>query len=311
MRTLLNSATVRTDPTAITATDRAVRASALAVPLAVLLAIAPAHAQRTVYYQAGAWHAFTDKDAQGTAVCGIATENTSGPGTLAFTYTIGGSDLTIDAAKPSWKIPDGTSIDTSLLIDQGQPWTAPTTGSGSSVAWTIAAASIREFDTEFRNGHTMSVSFPSGNEPPWTLSLRGSTAASETLWRCVQDLKDRASAAGAAANAGPGAAPNAGPGAAPSAGPPTQPFSQAPSQAATPAPANSSATGASAPSPAPASSAPTSPAPTSPAPSSETPPQTPAAGTGTSGQSTAPANGVPAPTSTPPASGTPAPATKP
>jgi hypothetical protein len=287
--------------TARATTDRVMRALTAALPLAVLLAAAPAaHAQRTVYYQAGAWHAFTDKDAQSAAVCGIATDNPAAPGTLSFTYTIGGDDLTITAAKPSWNIPDGTSVNTSLLIDQGQPWTAQTTGNGTDVAWTIDAASIREFDTEFRNGHTITLSFPSGNEPPWTLSLRGSTAASETLWRCVQDLKDRAAAASAA----------------PSAGPPTQPFSPGSSQANAPAPTGSSANGAPAQTSAPGSSAPTSPGSasstaTSPASTSPAPAQNSAPSTGTPGQNSAPASGAPAPTSAPPASGTPAPATKP
>ena len=281
--------------------DRVMRALTAALPLAMLLTTEPADAQRTVYYQAGAWHAFTDKDAQGAAVCGIETENPAAPGTLSFTYTIGGSDLTLTAAKPSWNIPGGTSISTSLLIDQGQPWTAQTTGHGTDVAWTIDAASIREFDTEFRNGHTMTVSFPSGNETPWTLSLRGSTAASETLWRCVQDLKDRA----AAASAAPAATTP------PNAGPPTQPFTQGSSQAIPPAPIGSSASGASAQPSAPTSAAPASSAPTVPAPASGAPAETSTPGVGTSGQTPPSANDTPAPASTPPASGTSAPAMKP
>jgi hypothetical protein len=278
--------------------NRVMRALTAAVPLAVLLGAASGHAARTVYYQVGAWHAFTDTDAQGgAAVCGIATENPTGPGTLAFTYTVGGSDLTISAAKPSWNIPDGTAMDTSLLIDQGQPWTAQTTGHGADVEWTIDAASIHEFDTEFRNGHTMTLSFPSGNEAPWTLSLRGSTAASETLWRCVQDRKDRANAASATPNAN--TAPNAS--TPPNAGPATQPFGQGSTQPNAPAPAGSPTNGAPT-----QPSAPTSAAPTSPAPASGTPAQNPAPSTGTSGQTSAPANGTSAPTSAPPASGTPA-----
>ena len=125
-------------------------------------------------------------------MCGIGTENSTDGRTLSMTYTIGGSDLSVQAEKPAWNIPDNTMLQANMLIDGGQPWQAQAVGHGTTVEWVIGAASIRSFDTEFRNGHTMTVSFPSGNEAPWTLSLAGSTAASGTLWRCVQDLSDRA-----------------------------------------------------------------------------------------------------------------------
>ena len=41
---------------------------------------------------------------------------------------------------------------------------------------------------------------PSGNEMPWMVSLSGSTAVSATLWRCVQDLNDRAHVTSPASN---------------------------------------------------------------------------------------------------------------
>ncbi len=238
---------MRTDP--IAATQRAMCTLIAAIPTAVLLGAAPARAAPDVYYHAGAWHAFTDKDAEGAAVCGIGTENLSDGRTVRMTYPVGGSDLTVRAEKPGWSIPDNTMLQANMQIDQGEPWQAQATGNGTTVGWVIAAASIRSFDTEFRNGHTMVVSFPSGNEAPWTLSLAGSTAASATLWRCVQDLSDRAHVTNPASNAPP----------------PTQPFGQAPTQPFTPAPAQpaSPAAATPAPTPAPANGAPaqTSPAP--------------------------------------------------
>jgi len=267
---------MRTSPTATTRPNatahRVARTLTAVVPLAVLLGATPAHAAPEVYYHAGAWHAFTDKDAQGTAVCGIATENPTDGRKLSLTYTIGGSDLTVLADKPGWTIPDNTMLQANMQIDRGEPWQAQAVGHGTTVEWVISAASIRGFDTEFRNGHTMTVGFPTGNEPPWTLSLAGSTAASATLWRCVQDLSDRAHVTSPASNAPPS----------------TQPNGQAPTQPYTPTPAQ------------PTSPAAATPAPT-PAPASGAPAQTPAA----------PASGAPTQTSPAPASGTPAPATKP
>ncbi len=199
---------------------RVVRAIAVSVPLAMLLGAAAGLADPTIYYREGSWHAFTDKDAQGKAICGIGTQNQADGRALTLTYTIGGTDLMLHATKPGWTVPDGTALNVSLQIDSNPALTAGAVGHGATVEWAIGAAAIVSFDAQFRAGSTMTVSFPSGNEAPWTLSLIGSTAASGTLWRCVHDLND---------GAGP-------PNSAASAPVSTQPFGQAPTQPFTPAP---------------------------------------------------------------------------
>ncbi len=220
---------------------RVMQTIATTVPLLALMGTA-GRADPTIYYHAGSWHAFTDKDLQGDAVCGIGTNNPSDGRSLSLTYTIGGSDLTANADKPTWNIPDPTAIDVSLQIDQNPPLQAQGVGHGTAVQWTIPAAGIRSFDTEFRNGTTMTVGFPAGNEPPWTLSLNGSTASSATLWRCVQDLTDRAKAA-AAASATPTQpyGQTASPPAASAPVAPTQPFAASPAPASAPSAAQAPA----------------------------------------------------------------------
>jgi hypothetical protein len=278
--------TMQTSPCRVTqyraTPHRVMRTLAVAAPLAVLLLATSGRAAPTVYYHAGAWHAFTDKDDQGAAVCGIGTENQSDGRNLTLTYTIGGTDLTFTANKPSWNIPDGTILEADMQIDGNQAWQAQGEGHGTTLVWVVSASEIRTFDTQLRNGSTMTLTFPSGNEPAWSLSLRGSTAASATLWRCVQDMTDRAKAAGSNVPTGNGPPGNA---------PTTQPYGQAPTQPYAPPPAQS---------PAPANGA------TTPAPSSGTAAPTPSNGASTP----PPASGTPAQTPAP-ASGTPAPATKP
>jgi hypothetical protein len=262
---------------------RVTRTFVAALPLAVLLGAAPGRAAPNVYYHAGAWHAFTDKDDQGAAVCGIATANPADGRGLTLTYTIGGSDLTFTAAKSSWTIPEGTVLEADMQIDRNEPWQAQAAGHGNSMVWVVSASEIHTFDTQFRNGSTLTMTFPSGNEPPWALSLSGSTAASATLWRCVQDLTDRAKAA----------APNTPSSNAPSSSnaPATQPFGQAPTQPYAPAQTSNGAAA-----PAPANGAATQP--TAPA-------------NGAPAQGTAPDNGAPAQTAVPPAGSATPPATKP
>jgi hypothetical protein len=41
----------------------------------------------------------------------------------------------------------------------------------------------------------MTVSFPSGNEPPWRVLLAGSTSVDKTFRRCVRGYTARAAAA--------------------------------------------------------------------------------------------------------------------
>jgi hypothetical protein len=220
-------------------TYRVTRTIAGAVQLAMLLGAAPTLADPTVYYHVGSWHAFTDKDAQGTAVCGIGTQNPADGRKLSLTYTVGGTDLTLQADKPSWNIPEGTSLEVDMQIDQDQSWQAQGVGHGTNVQWVIGAASIREFDTEFRNGGALTITFPSGNEQPWTLALNGSTMASATLWRCVQDLSDRAHVTSMGPNAPASTEPYG--------QAPTQPYASQPAQAQEPAQSQAPASGTPAP----------------------------------------------------------------
>ncbi len=202
---------------------RMMTAIAVAGPLAVLPGAAPGLAAPVVYYHGGSWHAFTDQDASGGQVCGIGTSNPADGRNLTMTYTIGGGDLTVRAIKPNWNIPDGTMLGANMQLDRNQPWEAQASGHGDVVEWVISAAMLRNFDTEFRTGTRMIVSFPTGNEPPWSVSLNGSTPASATLWRCVQDLSAKAHVTTPASTA-PASTQPFGQG-------PTQPYGQAPADA--------------------------------------------------------------------------------
>ena len=95
------------------------------------------------------------------------------------------------------------------------------TGNGQMVEWTLDSAAMQTFDAQFRRAGSMTVSFPNGNEPPWTIGLNGSTAISNAFGRCVTDLTQRTQRAAA----GRGGSRE-----------PTQPFGQAPTQPVTPEP---------------------------------------------------------------------------
>jgi hypothetical protein len=79
-------------------------------------------------------------------------------------------------------------------------------GGAHAISWSLSEGEAGTFEQAFRDGSNMTVSFPSGNEPPWRVLLAGSTAVDKTFRRCIRDYTARAAAT----------APQ----------PPTQPFGQ-------------------------------------------------------------------------------------
>lgn len=184
----------------------------------------PARANITVYYHAGVWEAFDGQGDDGQTVCGIGSRNPSDGSAFSVRFVIGGDDVTFTAVKPSWDIPDHTQIPVVMQVGLEQPWSEQAIGSGNRVQWIVSQADVQSFDEQFRRSSSMTVTFPAGSERPWTISLAGSTAASNAMGRCVTDLTQRAAAAQQPAAAAPAAAPNA-----------TQPFGTAPAAPGNPA----------------------------------------------------------------------------
>lgn len=120
----------------------------------------------------------------------------------------------------SGTLPDGTQVGVVMQVGLSQPWNAQATGHGASLAWSMARSDINAFDQQFRHADSMTLSFPSGNEPLWTVSLIGSTAADNTFARCIMDLTRRQQAQQSAASTQPFGQGRTN-------GAPTQPFGQA------------------------------------------------------------------------------------
>jgi hypothetical protein len=190
-----------------------------AVCIGALAAVGVAAAATTSYYRAGYWRAFSGTDEQNRLLCGMATSNATDGRTLEIRASIGDPGLAFLASKPTWDIPPGTKIPVVVRAEGAVPWTEEAVGGEHALRWAFPEAEAGTFEQAFRDGSEMTVSFPSGNEPPWRVLLAGSRAVDKTFRRCVQDYTARAAAA---------------------AQPPTQPFGRpatqpfAPSIAATP-----------------------------------------------------------------------------
>jgi hypothetical protein len=150
-------------------------------------------------------------------VCGIGTTNPADNRAFSARFPAGGDAVTFQAKKPTWSIPAGTQLPVVVQVGLNTPWNLQGTGNGQVVEWLLDREAIQAFDAQFRRAGSMTISFPTGNEPPWTVALNGSTAISNAFGRCVTDLTQRAGAQQPAA--GPSGA--------------TQPFGQAPAQPVT------------------------------------------------------------------------------
>lgn len=185
-------------------------------------------AELATYYHVGAWDAFSGRNDDGSLVCGVGNTNPADGRRFMMRFTIGGTDLTFTARKPSWNIPDNTRTPVVVQVGLGTPLTEQATGSGQALNWTMDRGSAQGFDAQFRRASSMTLTFPDGNEPPWTVPLNGSTAISNAFGRCITDLTARAQASGALP--APTPAPQG----------PTQPFSSGPGAPPPPAGADGS-----------------------------------------------------------------------
>lgn len=191
--------------------------AALRIGVTVLMLGAPAGpagAEMSVYYHIGSWDAFSGPGTDGKMVCGIGSTNPVDNHSLSLRFAIGGDSVLFQAKKPNWSIPASTQLPVVMQIGLDTPWNLQGVGNGQVVEWSLDRTTMQTFDAQFRRAGSMTVSFPVGNEPPWTIGLNGSTAISNAFGRCVTLLTQRtAEQPSAPAPSGP-----------------TQPFGQAPAQ---------------------------------------------------------------------------------
>jgi hypothetical protein len=191
------------------------RALAPALGLLLCLVVGAAAAQTRTIGVFGAWEAFGGTTRDDRPVCGVSSSFQDGR-YFGIKYWQGQDRFTVQLIKPSWQIPAGTRIPVAVQFDQQGAWTATASGfpatssAGAFVEFTVPFARLDNFLREFRFASTASVTFQSGNEPMWRLSLNGSNAASTAMDDCVRRM-------GGGAVAGKG-------------GGPTQPFGSGPSQ---------------------------------------------------------------------------------
>jgi hypothetical protein len=155
----------------------------------------PAVAEMSVYYRVGGWDAFSGPNDTGQPVCGIGNTNPIDGRSFSMRFQIGGDTVTLEAKKPNWNIPGGTPLPVVIQIGLDTPWSFQGVGNGQTVEWMIDRTAMQTFDAQFRRASSMTMTFPTGSEPPWAIGLNGSTAISNAFGRCVSDMAQRQSTA--------------------------------------------------------------------------------------------------------------------
>jgi hypothetical protein len=151
----------------------------------------PAGADMMVYYRAHGWDAFSGSDETAKPVCGIGTTNPADKRSFSLRFQIGGDTVTFRAKKSTWNIPTGTPLSVVLQIGRDTPWNLQGIGNGDVVEWSLEPGTFQKFEVQFRHTSSMTMTFPSGSEPPWTIALKGSKAISNTFGRCIKVLTQR------------------------------------------------------------------------------------------------------------------------
>ncbi len=201
-----------------------------------------ATAATTTYYHAGDWAAFSGTTEQNRLVCGMSTGNPADGRSLEVSAIIGEPRLEFTASKPTWDIPQGTAIPVVMQVSGAVPWTVEATGRAHAMSWSLSETEASAFGGAFRAASEMTISFPSGSEPPWRVLLTGSSAVDGTFRRCITDYTARAAAAAQPQGptqpfGSPATQPFTPPIAATPLQPPTAPQAQAPQAPAPQAPA--------------------------------------------------------------------------
>lgn len=200
-----------------------IRASLAAAAITVLCGNAAFADNLKTYFHVGSWDAFSGPGADGRPLCGVGSTNPTDNRSFSLRFAVGGDSVLFQVKKPNWNIPSGTQIPVVMQIGLNTPWNVQGGGNGQVVEWTMDRDSMQTFDAQFRGASSMTLTFPTGNEPPWLIGLNGSMAISNAFGRCVTDMAQQQPVQPSASAA---AAPQA----------PTQPFSQAPAQPVTSAP---------------------------------------------------------------------------
>ena len=140
----------------------------------------------------GVWTAFAGTADNGQRLCGISTDGTGKY--FGLKYYNGDRTLTIQLGSKDWSIRDGGRQRVALKMGYHSPWSATATGfhfsdGDAGLQFEIRADQLAQFMGEFSSSDVLFVRFPNSNVSDWRGSLAGGKAISESLLRCIRQMR--------------------------------------------------------------------------------------------------------------------------
>jgi hypothetical protein len=142
--------------------------------------------------QEGVWTAFAGTADNGQRLCGISTDGTGKY--FGLKYYDGDRTLTIQLGSKDWRIRDGGRQRVVLKMGYHSPWSAIATGfhfsdGDAGLQFEIRADQLVQFMNEFSSSDILYVRFPGSSVADWRGSLDGGKAISESLLRCIRQMR--------------------------------------------------------------------------------------------------------------------------
>jgi hypothetical protein len=144
--------------------------------------------QNTTVYESGLWAVMRSVDAQSCTM--MVRPNEVSSGFYNIQYRAGLSFVLSTAWKENWRIPKDTKTNVTLVIDRATIGAFEALDINTrALGWGLGLPEWRTTIANLlMNGVQARVIFHGGNEPEWTVSLSGSTAAVGAFIACANSV---------------------------------------------------------------------------------------------------------------------------
>jgi hypothetical protein len=160
---------------------------ALLVAATIFAAVTASQADIARYAQSGFWSNSFGRASDGELMC-LASNKFDSRGnqhSVMFKYFADSDETVLQVYKSAWQIPEGTRMTLEVRFDGNEPFVAEDAiGKGGFIE---AKIGINFIDAASK-AEKMYITFPSGDEPYWWVSMNGGRNAMLELANCVTKM---------------------------------------------------------------------------------------------------------------------------
>ncbi|MFC3124321.1 hypothetical protein ACFOD4_04545 [Pseudoroseomonas globiformis] len=147
---------------------------------AIFLIPMAAKAKVEILSQTGDWAVVADEEKGHCAMSSV------GDRSLMIRKTEGEQAYAFIVTNPKWRLPEGQKVAVGLEVGEWKFESKSTAGSRTAVISYTPQADSMFIIAMIAKESNLTLRFPEGTEPPWTISLRGSSVAATKFYECIQ-----------------------------------------------------------------------------------------------------------------------------